>query len=89
LIELAGRDVCVAGARDLEQRLSAAREGGLKNPREDRLERLIVLPLGVLRSKLLDPVDTEEKLKIQGLLGPERAVVVERGDAFGGRDKFR
>ena len=34
-------------------------------------------------------MEREEELEIHRLLGPQRAVVVERGDAFGGRNEVR
>ena len=37
----------------------------------------------------LDAVEREEQLEVHRLLGPERAVVVEGGDALGGRDEVR
>jgi hypothetical protein len=36
----------------------------------------------MLRRERLDALENEEGLEIHRLLGPERAVVVERGDAF-------
>ena len=36
-----------------------------------------------------DAVEDENRLEIQRLFGPERAVVVEDGDAFGGRNEVR
>ena len=76
-------------ARDLHQRGLAASERAFQIAREDRLERLLLLPLGMLRREFLDPVEGEMNLEIQRLLGPQRAVVVERGDAFGGRHELR
>jgi hypothetical protein len=46
-------------------------------------KRLFALPLGMLRRQRLHTVEREEELEIHRLLGPERAVVVEGGDAFG------
>jgi hypothetical protein len=43
----------------------------------------------VFRGKRLDPIEGEKPLEIKRLLAPERAVVVEHGDAIGGRDKVR
>jgi hypothetical protein len=56
---------------------------------EHRLERLALFPLRVFRGKRLDPIEGEKPLEIKRLLRPERPVVVEHGDAFGGRDKVR
>ena len=43
----------------------------------------------MLRAKRLDAVQREEELDIHRLLGPQRAVVVERGNALGGRHEVR
>ena len=43
------------------------------------------LPLGMLRRHRLDPVDREDELEVDRLLGPQRAVIVEGGDALGHR----
>jgi hypothetical protein len=43
----------------------------------------------MLRREGFYTVDGEEKLKIDRLLGPQRAVVVERSDALGHRHKVR
>jgi hypothetical protein len=52
---------------------------------EHRLERLLVLPLGVLRRERRQAVEREHRLGVERVLDPERAVVVEGGDAVGGR----
>ena len=44
---------------------------------------------GMLRRERLDAVEREEQLEIHRLLGPERAVVVERRDALGDRHEVR
>ena len=56
---------------------------------EQRLERLLVLPLRMLRRQRLDAVDREGDLEVDRLLAPQRAVVVEGGDALGGRHEVR
>src|SRR5262249_2582073 len=43
----------------------------------------------MLRSECPDPVDRELELDVDWLLRPERTVVVERGDARGGRHEVR
>ncbi len=53
---------------------------------ENGFERLLLLPLRMLRSQRLDPVKHETELEIEWLLSPKRAVVVEDGDAIFGRD---
>ena len=50
---------------------------------EHRLERLLVLPFRMLRRQRLDPIEGERELDVNGLLDPERAVIVERGDPLG------
>ena len=42
----------------------------------------------MLRSEGCDPIHGERELKIDGLLGPERAVIVEDGDALLGRHEI-
>jgi hypothetical protein len=66
---------------ELRQRGSVARQYGL--------ERLAVLPLRMLRRHRLHPVERQGDLEIDRLLGPQRAVVVEGGDALFDRDKVR
>ena len=68
-------------------RLLAAGERAFHVALEQRGERLLVLPLGMLRGERLHAVEREEELEIHRLLGPERAVVVEDRDALGGRDE--
>jgi hypothetical protein len=57
--------------------------------RNQRLERRIVLPFRVLRRGSLHLIEHEGQLKIQRLLGPERAVVVEDCDAVFRRDEVQ
>jgi hypothetical protein len=56
---------------------------------EHRLERLPGLPLRMLRSERLDAIEDEGELEVDRLLGPERPVVVEGGDALLGRHELR
>ena len=79
---------CVA-AMSSSDGLLAAGQRALQVAREDRLERLLVLPLRMLRRQRLDAVEREGELEVHRLLGPERAVVVEDGDALGGRHEVR
>ena len=67
----------------------AAGQRGLHVALEQRGEGLLVLPLGMLRRERLDAVEREEELEVHRLLGPERAVVVEGGDALGRRHEVR
>jgi len=50
--------------------------------RNDRFERLLVLPFRVLGSKLSHPVERKHGLRIQRVGHPKGAVLVEGGDAF-------
>ena len=52
-------------------------------------ERLLSLPFGVLRRDRLDAIERKGELEIIGLLGPERAVIVESRDAFRDGDEIR
>jgi len=54
---------------------------------EHRLERLLLLPLRMIRRHRLDPVQRESELGIDRVLGPQGSVIVEGGDALGGRDE--
>lgn len=49
---------------------------------ENGLEGLFGFPFGVLGREDLDPVDSKEQLKINRLLRPQGAVVIEDGDAL-------
>ena len=89
LLELVGGHARVRGHDDLEHRLLPAGQRGFQVALEQRGERLLVLPLRMLRRERLHPVEREDQLEIHRLLGPERAVVVERGDALGGRHELR
>ena len=46
-------------------------------------------PFRMLRRQRPDAVEDEERLEVHRLLGPEVAVVVERGNALGERDEVR
>ena len=79
----------MGGHHDLEERVLPARERGRVVAPEQRGEGLLLLPLRVLGRERLDAVDGEQELEVQGLLGPQRAVVVEDGDALGGWNEVR
>ena len=87
LLEFVGRHAGVRDHDDFGDRPLAAGERAFHVALEQRRERLLVLPLGMLRRERLDAVEREEELEIHRLLAPERAVVVERGDALGRRHK--
>jgi hypothetical protein len=46
-------------------------------------ERFLIFPFWMLGSHLFHTVDRKGQLHVHGLLGPERTVVVEDGDAIG------
>jgi len=48
---------------------------------EHRLEWVARLPLRMLRRHFVDAVEREKRLGIHRMLDPQRAVLVERGDA--------
>ena len=49
---------------------------------EQRLERLALLQGRIIAGELLDPIYEKKDLHLQRPLAPERAVVIEDGDAF-------
>ena len=72
---------------DLHQALLAGRRHRLHVVFQQPLERLLRLPFGVFGREGLDAVEGERDLEVHRLLGPQRAVVVEHGDAVGGCDE--
>ena len=56
---------------------------------QQRSEWLFGLPLGMLWGERLNAIERKQELEIHRLLGPERAVVVERRDALGNRPSHR
>ncbi len=83
LREYLRRHAGMGGCHDLEQTLLARCCERLDVAFEHRLERLRVLPFRVLRRERLHPIERKGELEIDRLLGPQRAVIVEGGDAFG------
>jgi hypothetical protein len=75
--ELVGRHAGMGRRHDLEQPLLAGRRERLPVALEHRLERLGLLPFGMLRRHRPYPVEREGELEVDRLLGPERAVIVE------------
>jgi hypothetical protein len=75
----------VGGGHELEDRFLALGERVLHVTPQERGEGLLVLPLGTMGGHRLHAVEGEQDLEVERLLRPERAVVVERGDALGGR----
>ena len=87
--ELFGRHARMRGGKDFHQRTLASSERTLQVVSEDGLERLFFLPLRVLGGDRLHSVHGEVKLKVQRLLGPKRAVIVEGGNAVGHGNEVR
>jgi hypothetical protein len=56
---------------------------------ENRLERLLLLPVGMFRRQLVHPVEREHRLRVQRMRHPQRAVLIEGGDAILGRHEAR
>ena len=83
LVELLDGHARVRCRDQLEQALLAERGERLDVALEQRLEGLLCLPFGMLRRQRLDAVEREGDLEVDRLLGPQRAVVVEGGDALG------
>ena len=79
----------MGGHDQLEQRVFAALHQGLQIVVQHSLERLRVLPFRMARRERPDPVHGVGELEVIGLLGPERAVVVEDGDTVGRCDEVR
>src|SRR5208283_1906814 len=85
LLELLGGHSSMRGHDDFQYRSLTAGEHGLDVALEKRRERLLFLPLGMLRRERLHAVQDEEQLEIHRLLCPERAVVVKHRYALGRR----
>ena len=82
LLELLGRHAGVRRGDHLDEFLLTGRSDGLHVAREQRRERLLVLPLRMLWRQRLDSSNREERLEVQRLLAPQRPIVVEGGDAL-------
>jgi len=76
------------GRYDLEHALLAHGGERIAIVLERPLEGLEHLPIRMARGQCLHPVEGEERLDIIGLLGPQRAVIVEGGDALGHRHEI-
>ena len=85
LLELGGRVAGMRGGEELQERVLAAGHHALHITGKDALEWLLGGPLGMLSCQGLYAVEREGKLEVHRLLGPQRAVVVEHGDACGWR----
>ena len=54
--------------------------------RENRLERLVLFPFGMLRRKLVHPGKSKHSLSIQRMFDPKGAILIESGNAIFGLD---
>ena len=81
--EFLGRDPGVGGGHRLEQAFLAQRGKGCTIVGKDRAEWFSRAPFGMLPDHRLYAVEGEHHLEVHRLLGPQRAVVVEAGDALG------
>ena len=89
LLEFLRAHARVRRGDDLEYRFFPAGKRTFYVTFEQLCERLLRFPFGMLRRKRLHAIEREHELEIYRLLASERAVVVERGDALGRRDKIR
>ena len=89
LLELVRRHAGVGDRDELDQSLFAGCGQRLHVAVEHRLERLLGLPLRMLRRQRLHAVEREGELDVHRLLDPERAVVVEGRDALVDRHEVR
>jgi hypothetical protein len=83
LPELIGRHAGMRRCQELDDALLARGRKARHVAGERRLKGLTLFPLGMLRSLRLHTIDGEGELKVDLLLGPQRAIVVEGGDALG------
>lgn len=89
LAELLGRHTCMRGGQHFHRAFRAGRGNTLHIALEHRGEGLLSLPFRMLRRERLHPVEEKQPLKIHGLLGPERAVIIKHHDALCRRNKIR
>ena len=85
LVEIDGGHAGMRGGHDLQHALLAHGGDGFHVAGKHRLEWFLVLPFRMLVGLLLHLVDGEHELVVDRLLDPQRAVIVERGDALGRR----
>ena len=74
----------MGGDSQFKQRLFAKRKERIVIAFEHRLEGLTIAHRRVFGRQVLHAVKGEKELCLKRLLAPERAVVIERGDALGG-----
>src|SRR5262245_21764416 len=89
LLELGGCDASVCCCHDGQECLVSSSQGPFEITFEKRGERLGFFPFRMLRRQFPHAIQSEEKLKVHGLLSPEGTVVVERHDALRRRYKIR
>ena len=90
LLELLGGHAGVRGHDDLERwPCSPPASAPFTSPLSSEANGSLSFHSGMLRRERLHAVEREEELEIHRLLGPERAVVVEGGDALGERHEVR
>jgi hypothetical protein len=86
--ELVGRHAGMRGGQELKQPFFSGGSQRVHVAFEYRFVRLLVLPIRMLRRHDLDPVEHEGELKVDRLLRPQRAIVVESGDPLGRLDEI-
>ena len=79
----------VGGHHEVQDRAVAAGQRSIHVALEQRGERFLGLPFRMLRRQRLHAIEREVELDGHRLLAPQRAVVVERGDAFWRRHEVR
>ena len=79
----------VGGHHEVQDGAVAAGKRGIDIALEQRGERFLGFPFRMLRCQRLHAIEREVELDGHRLLAPQRAVVVERGDAFGRRHEVR
>ena len=89
LLEFLRRHAGMRRRHELHQALFAGGRKRLHVVIQHRLEWLLGFPIRILRRQHLDAIEDEGELDIHRLLDPQRAVVVERGDALLGRNEIR
>jgi hypothetical protein len=83
--EFLGGQAGMGGRQNLQKSGFAQRRQRLAIILEHGLERLLLFPFRVLGGQRLDPIDGKHDLDVHRLLGPQRAIVVEGGNALVGR----
>ena len=81
--ELFDRHAGMRHGDDLQKTVLAGRRQRLLVASSSALNGCLRLPFRMLRRHRLDAVEREGNLEVIRLLGPQRAVIVEGGDALG------